>query len=131
MRILIAEDDPTSLMMLSGILEKRGHECVKARNGTEAWEALSQPDAPKMAILDWMMPGMTGPEVCERVRSMETNAAPYLILLTARDDTSSVVQGLKSGADDYLSKPYDPDELLARINVGRRILDLQTRLTQR
>lgn len=131
MRILIAEDDATSLLMLAGILEKCGHECVKTRNGTDAWEVLRQANAPKLAILDWMMPGMAGPELCERVRSLESDEPPYLILLTARDDTRSVVQGLKSGADDYLSKPYDPDELMARIHVGERILDLQSRLTHR
>ena len=128
MRILIADDDVTSLATLAAILEKNGDEVVVARGGAEALQALRQPDAPRLAILDWIMPGIDGLKVIELVRAIETDQPPHIIILTARDDKANVVRGLNSGADDYLSKPYDPGELQARIDVGRRMVELRARL---
>ena len=131
MRILVAEDDITSRMILQAILNKYGYEVVLAVDGDEAWTALKAPDAPKLAILDWMMPIMDGVGVCRSVRAIETDCPPYLILLTTRDKKEDIVEGLGSGANDYLAKPYDPRELIARVEVGRRVVELQTRLTDK
>lgn len=130
MRILIAEDDFTSRTILAGLLEKFGHEVVVAVDGAEAWRVMQQPDAPRLAILDWMMPKMEGVELCRRIRSLETDQPPYLILLTARERKADIVAGLDAGADDYLVKPYDAGELRARLNVGRRMIDLQANLLE-
>jgi CheY-like chemotaxis protein len=129
MRILIAEDDPVSRRILRAALEKSGHEVVAVDDGRAAWEALGRPDAPRLAVLDWMMPELDGPAVCRRARARP--APPYLILLTARARTEDVVVGLESGADDYVTKPFDRQELLSRIRVGERILGLQASLSRR
>jgi len=131
MKVLIAEDDITSRSILTAILGKWGHEVVSAADGDEAWAALQKPDAPRIALLDWMMPGMTGPELCRRVRGRKSAEPLYIILLTSKGDRQDIVEGLDAGADDYIAKPYDSGELRARINVGRRILDLQSALAQR
>ncbi|MFA6243388.1 MAG: response regulator transcription factor [Candidatus Hydrogenedentales bacterium] len=131
MRILIAEDDVTSRSILTALLEKCGHEVVETVNGMDAWNILRQPGAPKMAILDWMMPQLDGVEVCRRVRALESDQPPYIIVLTAKNDKASIIAGLDAGADDFLAKPYDPGELQARIKVGQRIIDLQSRLAGR
>jgi DNA-binding response OmpR family regulator len=125
MRILIAEDDFTSRTLLSGVLIKYGHTIVATENGTAAWQAMLQPDAPQLAILDWMMPGMDGIEVCRRIRAMGTNQPPYIIVLTAKGDKADIITGLEAGANDYLAKPFDPGELCARIEVGRRMVEMQ------
>jgi DNA-binding response OmpR family regulator len=125
MRILIAEDDVTSRNMLALVLRKGGHEVVPTVDGAAACAALLQPDAPKIAILDWMMPEMDGPEVVRRVRAIETSQPPYLILLTTKAETTDIIAGLESGANDYLTKPFDPRELRARVDVGRRLVDTQ------
>ena len=130
MRILIADDDPSSLATLAAILEKGGDEVAVARGGAEALEALQQPDAPRLAILDWIMPGIDGVEVIRRVRAIETDQPPHIIILTAKDDKANIIEGLNSGADDYLSKPYDLGELRARIDVGRRMVELRARLAE-
>jgi diguanylate cyclase (GGDEF)-like protein len=130
MRILIAEDDATSRLVLAGVLKKFGHDVAVAVDGTEAWETMRQPDAPRLAILDWMMPGLAGVEVCRRVRSLESDEPPYLILLTSMSEKADIVAGLEAGADDYLAKPFDPGELQARVNVGRRVTELQERLRE-
>src|SRR5206468_479182 len=96
-----------------------------------AWEVLSRPDAPLLAILDWVMPGLDGPEVCRRVHAESRPWRPYLMLLTANQGKDNVIAGLSSGADDYITKPFDADELHARIDVGVRVLQLQHGLTQR
>lgn len=129
MRILIAEDDLTSRVMLAAVLKKGGHEVVETTNGTQAWEALGKPDAPRLAILDWMMPGLDGLDVVRRIRSLPSLPPPYIIILTAREGKTDVIAGLEAGADDYLAKPFDPGELLARVAVGRRMIQLQERLT--
>ncbi len=131
MRILIAEDEFTSRSILTAILTKQGHTVAATVNGAEAWEAMKQTDAPRLAVLDWMMPEMDGIEVCRRIRSVKTDQPPYLLMLTTKGFKVDIVEGLKAGADDYLSKPYDTAELLARIEVGRRMLEMQARLNQK
>ena len=128
MRVLIAEDDVTSRLLLKRVLEGWGYEVIATKDGAEAWEALQADDGPRLAILDWMMPQMDGVDVCRRVRARETLQPPYLILLTALGDKESVVTGLDAGADDFVRKPYDPDELRARLAVGRRLVELNDEL---
>lgn len=130
MRILIAEDDFTSRAMLTATLRKWGFETAAAADGAEAWRMLQQTDAPKLILLDWNMPEMDGVEVIRRVRAAETDEPPYIILLTSKDEKESLVAGLDSGANDYIVKPYDAEELLARIRVGQRMADLQAGLVQ-
>jgi diguanylate cyclase (GGDEF)-like protein len=130
MRILVADDDLTSRLVLAGVLRKWGHEVVATVDGTEAWDAMRRPDAPALAILDWMMPGLSGVEVCSRVRGLCSDQPPYLIILTSKGEKADVVAGLEAGADDYLAKPFDPGELRARVDVGRRIIELQVRLLE-
>jgi phosphoserine phosphatase RsbU/P len=128
-RILIAEDDPISREVIVSRLEKWGFEVVVTTNGTDAMTELRKKDAPKLAILDWMMPGMDGIEICRRVRDGERML--YIILLTARGSKENVIEGLTSGADDYLIKPFDKNELHARILVGLRVMKLQSELIER
>ena len=128
MRILIAEDDPVSRLVLTTNLVNWGHEVVTAVNGMEAWQASQQEDAPRLVILDWMMPELEGPEVCRRIREMPTAVSPYIILLTARQGTKEVVAGMQAGADDYLTKPYIREELRVRVEVGVKMIDLQQKL---
>ena len=130
MRVLIAEDDVTSRLLLKRVLENWGYEVAVTKNGAEALQALQAEDAPRLAILDWMMPGMDGVDVCRRVRARETLQPPYIILLTALEGKKGVVTGLEAGADDYVGKPYDPDELHARLKVGRRMVELNAKLIE-
>ncbi|HEY5387227.1 MAG TPA: diguanylate cyclase [Thermoleophilia bacterium] len=130
MRILIAEDDVTSRLLLKRVLENWGHEVTVTIDGAEAWQVLRADDAPRLAILDWMMPGMDGVDVCRRVRARATLQPTYIILLTALGDKDSVVTGLDAGADDYVGKPYDPDELRARLDVGCRLVKLNDELLE-
>lgn len=131
MKILIAEDDLTSSTILQGILERWGYEVTCTGDGEAAWEVLQRPEAPQLAVLDWEMPGMDGPTLCRRLRAAPRPEPLYLILLTARSERQSMVEGLEAGADDYIAKPFDNDELRARILVGRRMLELQAELRQR
>jgi two-component system, cell cycle response regulator len=126
--VLIAEDDPVSRHMLESFLKKWGYEVISASDGTEALRILQGPDAPQLAVLDWMMPGMEGPEVCRRMREHPDWPYVYILLLTARTQKTDILRGLESGVDDYLTKPFDSQELRARIHVGQRILDLQKSL---
>jgi len=128
MRILIAEDDFTSRTVLAGVLKKEGHEVTAAINGAEAWQALQQADAPRLAILDWMMPEMDGPEVVGRVRALQTDRPPYIIMLTTKGEKADIIAGLEAGANDYLAKPFDSGELRARVAVGRRMVEMQDAL---
>lgn len=128
MRILIAEDDFTSRTMLAGVLKKSGHQVVVAVNGIEAWQILQQPEAPSLIILDWMMPEMDGAEVVQRLRALPTDCPPYVIMLTSRGEKADIIAGLEAGANDYLAKPFDPGELRARIEVGRRMVEMQEAL---
>jgi len=104
---------------------------VSACDGNEAWEKLQEKDPPKLIILDWMMPGINGVEICRRLRRADPAEPMYIILLTARDDKNDIVEGLGAGADDYIAKPFDKDELRARIDVGRRVVELQTALLEK
>lgn len=131
MKILIAEDDPVSRHVLTANLRNWGHEVVAVSNGLEAWQALQKVDAPHLAILDWMMPAMEGPEVCRRLRQSAREIETYVILLTARQGVAEVVKGIAAGADDYLTKPYHRDELCVRVQVGVRMIELQTKLADR
>ncbi len=131
MRILIAEDDLTSRMALMAVLKKQDHEVVAAVNGAEAYSVLVQPDAPLLAILDWVMPEVDGLEVVRRIRARQTERQPYLIILTAKGGKADVIAGLDAGANDYLTKPVDAGELYARIEVGRRMLALQEALAHK
>jgi two-component system cell cycle response regulator len=130
MKILIADDEPVSRHLLRGLLVKWGFEVVIAEDGNAAWEYLKSPDAPRMALLDWMMPGQNGVDVCREMRKLRQASYTYILLLTAKDAKESVVEGLESGADDYLTKPYHAQELRARIRVGLRLLDLEDSLVQ-
>lgn len=131
MRILIAEDDPISKHVLTVNLTQWGHEVVATTNGIEAWTILSGDEAPQLAILDWMMPGIEGTEICRRVRELSPVIPTYIILLTARRGVEEVVQGMQAGADDYLTKPYHRDELRVRLQVGIRMIELQSKLAKR
>jgi DNA-binding response OmpR family regulator len=128
---LIAEDDAVSRRVLEATLVKWGHEVVVTTDGQQALEALQQPNAPSLAVLDWMMPGLDGPEVCRRVRELAGDRLLYVLLLTAKGRKEDIVDGLTAGADDYVVKPFDRAELKARIDVGQRILRLQTELAAR
>ncbi len=131
MRLLIAEDDPTSRLMLAAVLEKEGYEVVQTTDGRQALESLRGADAPVLAILDWMMPDLDGLDVVRRVRESNPGVPPYLIMLTTRDTSSDLVTALRAGANDYLTKPFNPAELLARVAVGIRMVDLQNELAKR
>lgn len=131
MRVLIADDDPVIRRLLDATLGASGHEVVAVSDGTVAWEALTADDAPLLAVLDWVMPGLQGIEVCRRVRELARPIPPYLILLTAMDRTEDIVAGLQAGADDYIAKPFAPDELRARVQVGARVVALQHGLAAR
>jgi two-component system cell cycle response regulator len=127
-RILIADDDPISRRVLEAFLRKRDYEVATATNGTDALRILEKEDAPRLALLDWMMPGMEGIQVCRRIRERTAHAYVYILLLTSKTQKEDLLVGLESGADDYLTKPFDPQELHARLRVGQRILDLQDSL---
>ncbi len=128
MRILIAEDDPVSRRLLETFLVKWGYDVVVAGDGAQAWKVLQREDAPKLVVLDWMMPGMDGVQVCCEVRNRADRPYVYIILLTAKGHKEDIIEGIEAGADDYLTKPFDAHELRARLRAGRRILDLQEEL---
>jgi diguanylate cyclase (GGDEF)-like protein len=127
-KILIAEDDPVSRRLLEATLRKWGYQVVVCIDGSTAWQAFQQPDAPSLAILDWMMPGMDGVQVCREVRQRPEAPYVYVILLTAKHQKADVITGLEAGADDYVVKPFDANELRMRLRAGQRILDLQDEL---
>jgi len=131
MRILIAEDDLTSRTMLAEILRRHHHEVVEAAEGAAALALLQAPAAPALAILDWMMPKLDGLEVVRQVRAQPAKQPPYLIMLTSKGEKANIIHGLGSGANDYIAKPFDAAELLARIDVGRRMVELQAELVAR
>lgn len=124
MRILIAEDDATSRSLLAALLAKNGHEPIETVNGAEAWDKMKAPDAPNLAILDLIMPAMDGLEVVRRIRAMPDGQTPYIIMLTASGEKNDIVRGLDAGANDYLPKPFHAGELRARVEVGRRMVEM-------
>ena len=128
MRILIAEDEVTSRATLATVLDKAGYDVLQTPHGNEAWRQFQRPDAPRLAVLDWGMPEMDGLELVRRIRCSQAERPPYLIMLTIRGEKADVTAGLEAGADDYIAKPFDPGELLARIRVGFRILKMQDML---
>jgi CheY-like chemotaxis protein len=129
--ILVAEDSPHQRELVVFLLEQWGFDVVQAADGDRAWELLSRPDSPALALLDSVMPGLGGPELCRRLRD-EVPARPrHLILLTSRTSPEDVEQGLEAGADDYVAKPFREGELRARLKAGRRSLDLKLRLADR
>jgi len=130
MRVIIAEDDAVSRRILETLLCKWGYEVTTTQDGEAAWNALQEPGAPSVAILDIMMPRMDGLELCRRLRQLPGSIPPYIILLTAIHGVSEVVKGIEAGADDYLTKPYDREELRVRVQVGARIVALQTKLAE-
>jgi sigma-B regulation protein RsbU (phosphoserine phosphatase) len=130
-RILIAEDDRVSRRVLEATLTKWGYDVIVTCDGDEAWRELRSKGAPKLAILDWMMPEIDGVEVCRKVRETPRSQPTYIILLTARGRKEDIVAGLQAGADDYVTKPFDREELRARVQVGVRIVELQMSLADR
>ena len=131
MRVLIADDHDVTRTALSGMLVHLGHDPVIARNGSEAWDLICREDAPALAILDWLMPDIEGPEICRRLRDSAKRPYQYLIMLTAKGEMQDLVDSIEAGADDYLSKPFDERELRARLHAGERILALQDELRAR
>ena len=131
MRVLIADDDAVSRRLLEALLTRWGYDVVVTTDGSEALQALQQPDSPQLAILDWTMPEVDGVEVSRRVRDARESQALYIILLTASYGKENIVVGLQAGVDDYVTKPFEPGELRARIQVGERILSLQSALADR
>jgi phosphoserine phosphatase RsbU/P len=130
-RILVAEDHHVSRHLLERNLQNWGFEVVTAEDGAAAAEILAGPEAPAIAILDWMMPGMDGVEVCQQVRRKHGNPYIYLLMLTAKSQKDEIAAGLDAGADDYVIKPFDPDELRARLKVGQRVVELERALDKR
>jgi two-component system, cell cycle response regulator len=131
MRLLIADDSIVSRHLLDATLRKWGYEVVVACDGLEAWNALQGENPPNIAILDWVMPGLTGPEVCKRVRENSHDSEgnyTYILLLSSKSQKEDLIEGLESGADDYLTKPFDQHELKVRLRAGKRIIDLQREL---
>jgi len=131
MKVLLAEDDAISRRMLERILKSWEYEVEVFTNGQDAWDALQKGDAPKLVLLDWMMPEMQGPEVCKLLRAAEADDPAYVILLTAKSSKDDIVKGFEAGANDFISKPFNRDELRSRLNVGKKMLELQQKLTEK
>ncbi len=128
MKLLIAEDSMSMRVMLQVLTNQWGFEAVLAEDGQRAWDMMSADDAPRLVLLDWQMPGLDGLEVCRRIRVGQSEDPPYIILLTGRNETADIITGLEAGANDYITKPFDNGELKARLQVGRRMLELQRQL---
>jgi len=127
-KILIADDSIVSRHLLEATVRSWGYEVVSACDGLEALDILQRPDAPGLAILDWMMPGLTGPEVCARIRQHAREPYTYILLLTSKSLKEDLIEGMEAGADDYVTKPFDRHELQVRIRAGKRLVDLQAEL---
>ena len=128
MRILVAEDEEVSRIKLQYLATSWGYEVVSARDGNEALAILEREDAPLLAILDWIMPGLDGPDICQRIRKTRRSPYIYVIMLTAKTDRQDIILGMDAGADDYVKKPFDPQELKVRLRAGQRIVELQEAL---
>ncbi|HOZ47304.1 MAG TPA: response regulator [Candidatus Hydrogenedentes bacterium] len=131
MRTLVAEDDATSRMILEGVLKRHNFDVVTVADGRSALDLLLSEEAPRLAILDWMMPEMDGVDVCRELRRTDPTRSIYIILLTTRDLKEDVVKGLEAGANDYVTKPFDKEELVARLRVGQRVVELEMTLARR
>ena len=130
MRVLLAEDEAVSRRLLEATLARFGYEVITVDNGQRAWDELNEEKAPSLAVLDWSMPGLDGPEVCRRIRArVGAYGYTYMLLVTARAAKQDVVEGLGAGADDFISKPVDSAELRARLRVGERIVRLEQDLS--
>jgi two-component system cell cycle response regulator len=129
-RILIADDEAMSRRLLQTTLERAGYEVLAVENGRQAADQICTTEGPRLALLDWVMPELDGPGVCREVRKQKDQSYVYMVLLTSKEAKEDVVAGLESGADDYLTKPFDPEELKARLRTGLRILDLENRLVE-
>lgn len=123
-KLLVADDDVFFQGLIQGLLAPE-YDLIVVQDGMEAWHELQRPHAPRLAILDWVMPGLSGPQICRKIRASENLSSAYLILLTAKNNESDIISGLRSGADDYITKPPLPAELRARIKMGERVLALQ------
>jgi diguanylate cyclase (GGDEF)-like protein len=130
LKILIADDEALSRRLLEKTLERAGYEVVAVENGRAAVRQLCQSDGPRLALLDWVMPELDGPGVCREVRRQQEDSYVYMVLLTSKESKEDIVAGLESGADDYLTKPFNVDELKARLRTGERILHLEGRLVE-
>lgn len=130
MTVLIADDDKVTLNVLNDALSRAGYDVITATDGDQAWKKLQQSNA-QLAVLDWVMPGMQGIDICQRAAKEPKLANRYFILLTGKDKTDDLVAGLQSGASDYLRKPFNEAELLARVEVGMRFITLQKKLAER
>ena len=130
MKILVAEDDKISSLKLVNMLNKWGYEPVACSDGQEAWEVVQQEDCPKLMILDWMMPGMNGVELCRKIREKEQDGYAYILLLTSKQESEDLIEGMEAGADDYITKPFNPHELKVRLRAGSRILNLTNDLIE-
>ncbi len=130
MKILIADDEALSRRLLERTLDRAGYEVIAVENGKEALEQLCKPEGPRLALLDWVMPELDGPGVCRAVRTRSEQTYVYMVLLTSKGSKEETVLGLESGADDYLTKPFNGEELRARLRVGERILLLEDRLVE-
>ena len=131
MQVLVADDSLVSRKILEKIVQGLACETVLASDGQEAWDIIEAGDAPPILLLDWMMPGLDGIEVCRRVRQRPSKSPPYIMLLSAKQEKNDIVEGLDAGANDYLTKPYNKSELIARIRVGLRVVRLQRELNAR
>jgi len=127
---LVAEDDLTTRRILQFALGQWGYDVTAVEDGAAAWQVLQGDESPQLALLDWMMPGLEGIEVCRRVRGQHGGGSMYIILLTSRDEQDDIVRGLDAGANDYIVKPFEPEELRARLAVGGRVVELQEQLRQ-
>jgi DNA-binding response OmpR family regulator len=131
MKVLVADDDAVTRRLLEATLRSWGYEVSTATDGAEALRMLEDAPSPDIALLDWVMPERDGPEVCRIIRARPQTVPVYVLLLTARGGRQNIIQGFQAGADDYITKPFDPEELRARLEVGRRIVELQGSLAER
>jgi DNA-binding response OmpR family regulator len=130
-KILVAEDDPITRRLLEASLNRWGYEVVTANDGTQAWALLQMPAPPQILLLDWCMPEVDGLTVCRQARQRPALRSSYIMILTSKDAKDDIVRGLQAGADDYVTKPFHTDELRARVDVGRRVVQLQQELAER
>ncbi|MGR6835149.1 GGDEF domain-containing response regulator [Syntrophomonas erecta] len=130
MKVLIADDDALSRHILQDALCSWGYEVMVTCNGDEAWQVLKQDKYPNLVILDWVMPGLEGIEICQRIRQRCKARYIYVIMLTARNSHEDIVRGLEAGADDYMVKPFHHEELKSRLKIGRRVIELEERILQ-